>query len=1337
MPVIDDKMDVNPKHEDVEIEDKTQATQAATRNDEKKEDMQGIQEIEKYEGGSELQMNNQQEANDNKIQEKKDGEEKVKYFEGSQESSEPGKGEDEEDIFKGTEEETGLQNEHLLAREQDVNEKINHDRVEHIHVNKKLREENQASEDGKGQAEISEIATEIHEEDGLQLGNEVKLNQKEDGEESKEHTEGTRADVKDHSQEIVLQPSPLSPENPFEKMLYEACEDHKQKSVDSGIDKDKQLEGRKGPSEALEDHNETGLATSVETDGLAVQCIAGTPLSHSCNTPETYVQDDHFLHSDGVEAKSSVMEMNRAEDISVEPSNFEDSAVSKELDIEGENKEGEESGNKHLESLGTRANLNADERNSEGNDWEAGKFNGSGEEFQGESEQELFDKGARDIVQEAQTVDDYLANQDIKDAKNGQAIAEVEGKVDIPFDTISEPSSVNDEKQVVVEAIPMEIEEKVILDDDGKQNDHIQQQDASTTEIHEAFNNTDGREKKPVPDAVLADESSRDKKIEWSNYMSRSMDNPQSDIESAEDESEEDEENNETSPTLPAKTAGSTVSNGTTSSSSSGLSLPARPAGLGSSVPLLGPAPRAVQHSRANGTSASRTSQLAEDQTNGDSDENNETREKLQMIRVKFLRLAHRLGQTPHNVVVAQVLYRLGLAEQLRGSRNSSRTGPFSFDRASSIAEQQEAVGREGLDFTCTIMVLGKTGVGKSATINSVFDEVRSGTSAFQLGTKRVQEIVGTVQGIRIRVIDTPGLLASSADQHHNEKILRSVKRFIKKTPPDIVLYFDRLDMQSRDSGDLPLLRTITEIFSPAVWFNAIIVLTHAASAPPEGPNGIPLSYEMFVSQRSHVVQQAIRQAAGDMRLMNPVSLVENHSACRTNRAGQRVLPNGQIWKPQLLLLCFASKILAEANALLKLQDSPTGKAYGTRPRVPPLPFLLSSLLQSRALPAEQQGDEDSDEELDDSSDSEDESEYDKLPPFRYLNKSELNNLSKEMKDAYYSELEEREKLFMKKQLKEERKHRRFMKKKSADAQNYDDTVEENPETDNIEGENLGPEPVLVEMPDMALPPSFDADNPSYRYRYHDASNQGDQWLVRPVLETHGWDHDVGYEGVNVEKMFVIGKKIPISLSGQVTKDKKESNLQMECATSLKHGEGKSTLAGLDVQTVGKDLAYSLRSETRFSNFKHNKTTAGLAITLLGDAIAAGMKLEDRLMIGKRLKLVLNGGAITGRGDVAYGGSIEASLRDEDYPIVRSLSTLGLSLMDWHGDLAIGCNLQSQFPVGRKTNMTARANLNNRGAGQISIRTSSSDQLQLALIGIIPILRTIGNRLTASQDHMQ
>ncbi|KAJ8764966.1 hypothetical protein K2173_010431 [Erythroxylum novogranatense] len=754
--------------------------------------------------------------------------------------------------------------------------------------------------------------------------------------------------------------------------------------------------------------------------------------------------------------------------------------------------------------------------------------------------------------------------------------------------------------------------------------------------------------------------------------------------------------------------------------SASSTNLPARPAGLGRVAPLLEPVPRAVQPPRVNGTVSHVQSQQV-DNTNGETEEYDETREKLQMIRVKFLRLAHRLGQTPHNVVVAQVLYRLGLAEQLWG-RNGSRVGAFSFDRASAMAEQLEAAGQEPIDFSCTIMVLGKTGVGKSATINSIFDEVKFSTDAFHLGTTKVQDVVGTVQGIKVQVIDTPGLFPSGSDQRQNAKILHSVKRFIKKTPPDIVLYLDRLDMQSRDFGDMPLLRTITDIFGPSIWFNAIVVLTHAASAPPDGPNGTASSYDMFVTQRSHVVQQAIRQAAGDMRLMNPVSLVENHSACRTNRAGQRVLPNGQVWKPHLLLLSFASKILAEANALLKLQDSPAGKPFATRSRALPLPFLLSSLLQSRPqvkLPEEQFGDDDDgvDDDLDEASDSEDESGYDDLPPFRSLTKAQLGKLTKAQKKAYFEELELRERLFMKKQLREEKRRRKMMKKMAAAAKDMPTEF-----SDNVEEESSGPASVPVSMPDLALPASFDSDNPTHRYRYLDSSNQ---WLVRPVLETHGWDHDVGYEGINVERLFVVKEKIPLSFSGQVTKDKKDSNVQMELSSSIKHGEGKATSLGFDMQTMGKDLVYTLRSETRFSSYRKNKATAGLSATLMGDALSAGVKVEDKLIVNKWFQMVISGGAMTGRGDVAYGGSLEAQLRDKDYPLGRSMSTLGLSVMDWHGDLAVGCNIQSQIPVGRSTNLIARANLNNRGAGQISVRLNSSEQLQIALLGLVPLLQKL------------
>jgi len=40
----------------------------------------------------------------------------------------------------------------------------------------------------------------------------------------------------------------------------------------------------------------------------------------------------------------------------------------------------------------------------------------------------------------------------------------------------------------------------------------------------------------------------------------------------------------------------------------------------------------------------------------------------------------------------------------------------------------------------CTIMILRKTGVGKNDTVNSIFDEVKFGTDAFQIA--RFAELV-------------------------------------------------------------------------------------------------------------------------------------------------------------------------------------------------------------------------------------------------------------------------------------------------------------------------------------------------------------------------------------------------------------------------------------------------------------------------------------------------------------------------------------------------------------------------------------------------------------------
>ena len=78
-------------------------------------------------------------------------------------------------------------------------------------------------------------------------------------------------------------------------------------------------------------------------------------------------------------------------------------------------------------------------------------------------------------------------------------------------------------------------------------------------------------------------------------------------------------------------------------------------------------------------------------------------------------------------------------------------------------------------------------------------------------------------------------------------------------------------------------------------------------------------------AQCFNVRQLCGRFAAGDTRLLNPVAPAENHANCRRNAAGEPVLPNGQPWKQQLLLLCLSSKILSDADSLLKISASHTG----------------------------------------------------------------------------------------------------------------------------------------------------------------------------------------------------------------------------------------------------------------------------------------------------------------------------------------------------------------------------------------------------------------------------
>ncbi|KAF7851497.1 hypothetical protein BT93_L3781 [Corymbia citriodora subsp. variegata] len=309
------------------------------------------------------------------------------------------------------------------------------------------------------------------------------------------------------------------------------------------------------------------------------------------------------------------------------------------------------------------------------------------------------------------------------------------------------------------------------------------------------------------------------------------------------------------------------------------------------------------------------------------SKEENKRLEDVHLLKVKLLRLVHRLGYIPENSIATQALYRLALTI---GNHSSQA---FCLESAKKLATQLEAEGGS-MDLSLNILVIGKTGVGKSATINSVLGEKKTMVNAFEPTTVTVQEVLGNKDGVKYRFIDTPGLRSSGTEQSLNQRILLSIKKFTKSFPPDVVMYVDRLDCPTSDLTDLPLLQTITSLLGSTIWHNAIIVLTHASSTPPDGPTGLPFSYEDLAAQQSHVIRQCISFAIGDMHAINPslrppVFLIENNFS-EKNEPGCAVLPNGQCWRTQLLILCYSLKILSDTLSLPKPQESlDLRKIYG------------------------------------------------------------------------------------------------------------------------------------------------------------------------------------------------------------------------------------------------------------------------------------------------------------------------------------------------------------------------------------------------------------------------
>eukprot|EP01018_Ginkgo_biloba_P011790 Gb_28188 [translate_table: standard] len=234
---------------------------------------------------------------------------------------------------------------------------------------------------------------------------------------------------------------------------------------------------------------------------------------------------------------------------------------------------------------------------------------------------------------------------------------------------------------------------------------------------------------------------------------------------------------------------------------------------------------------------------------------------------------------------------------------------------------------------TLTILVLGKGGVGKSSTVNSLVGERVAIVSAFQSEAMRPIICSRSRAGFTLNIIDTPGLVEGG---FVNDHALDLIKRFLTNKTIDILLYVDRLDGYRVDNLDKQVIKAISRSFGQQIWRRGLVVLTHAQLSPPDG-----LSYAEFVEKRSASLQAAVHQAVGFKKSETqiPVVLVENSGRCNTNDGGEKILPDGTIWLPNLVknivqvVTNGSEPILIDKNLIEGPNANQRGKLF--------IPFLL------------------------------------------------------------------------------------------------------------------------------------------------------------------------------------------------------------------------------------------------------------------------------------------------------------------------------------------------------------------------------------------------------------
>ena len=195
------------------------------------------------------------------------------------------------------------------------------------------------------------------------------------------------------------------------------------------------------------------------------------------------------------------------------------------------------------------------------------------------------------------------------------------------------------------------------------------------------------------------------------------------------------------------------------------------------------------------------------------------------------------------------------------------------------IREKMAAAAKEGF----TLMMIGRTGVGKSSTVNRLLGKHIAPVGAFEVTTRSVERYPTELFGTKATVIDTPGLCDEIEEKGNDDKYLEEIKEKVSEV--DCLFFVTQLNDRRVRRDEKDAIRLITKALGPNIWKHAVIVFTFADAVT-------ECEYSLFLSERSRLIKHEIKGVVG------PTIADKIPSVAVTNITDRN--PDGEEWLPEL-----------------------------------------------------------------------------------------------------------------------------------------------------------------------------------------------------------------------------------------------------------------------------------------------------------------------------------------------------------------------------------------------------------------------------------------------------